>query len=199
MDQWPAPLRGKLNLVDIRSLLSVESVTYGCRVSASSIKHDNAGVGVFTNRRIVEGEVVCYYYGTIVYHDLSGRKEIHKTYGEGVMGVTADRFRKYALEVKVPEEHFQPLPERNNDRANRIPVSLVVPAPFCLGGFINDPKYVEGDKERNAVVDGRIKRREQNVFIRRTPAAGKTPSKLSANHLLIVEALRDMTWVKNCL
>ncbi|WP_425667885.1 hypothetical protein, partial [Escherichia coli] len=68
----------------------------------------------------------------------------------------------------------------------------IVPAPFCLGGKINDPKYVEGDKDRDAVEDGLKKRRTANVRVVRTPGTGRTPSQLKDNRLLSVQAIRDI-------
>ncbi|PXF46431.1 DNA adenine methyltransferase YhdJ [Gracilariopsis chorda] len=97
MDGWLRELQGRMNLENMKSLLAMEAVQYGLGVGKSTIRHEKAGVGVFATRRIAAGEVVCYFYGTLVYHDLSNQKEVHKTYGEGVMGVTKDRFRKYAV------------------------------------------------------------------------------------------------------
>ncbi|PXF40303.1 hypothetical protein BWQ96_09986 [Gracilariopsis chorda] len=179
MDGWPRELQGRMNLENMKSLLAMEAVQYGLRVGKSTIRHEKAGVGVFATRRIAAGEVVCYFYGTLVYHDLSNRKEVHKTYGEGVMGVKKDRFRKYAVKIEVYGQQFQSLPHRkqltnwHGKQAN--PILWVVPAPFCIAGYINYPKYVEGDKQLDAMVDGLVKKRKGNVRMKRTPKVGRKP------------------------
>lgn len=193
-DQWPSVLQGRMNLENMNSLLAMEAVHYGLRINKSTIRHDNAGVGVFATRRIAVGEVVCYFYGTLVYHDLTNRKEVHKTYGDGVMGVTKDRFRKYAVEVDVHGHQFSALPHRRtlSHGKQTNPILWVVPAPFCIAGYINDPKYVEGDKDLDAVEDGLGKKREANVRMKRTPGLGLNRRKLTDYRLIKLEALVEI-------
>lgn len=63
----------------------------------NSIRYEKECVGVIAYPVILVGEVVSYCYKALVYHDLSIRKEVCKTYGDGGIGVTKGNFPTYAV------------------------------------------------------------------------------------------------------
>ena len=68
----------------------------------------------------------------------------------------------------------------------------VVPAPFCITGYTNDPKYVEGDKDLDAAEDGLGKKREANVRMKRTPGLELNRRKLADYRLIKLETLVEI-------
>ena len=152
-DLWPESAQRVLDTTGAATLRGAEAVAYGLRVGPSLIKHERAGVGVFASKDIVVDNIVCYFYGTILY-----KEPMKKTYGSGIMGVHPFRFSKYAMQVQ------NTLKDNNGVVHDRI---FVCPAPLCIAGFINDAKYLEGDEEyrkRNLPT-----RRTTNVIIDSKP------------------------------
>lgn len=68
----------------------------------------------------------------------------------------------------------------------------MVPAPFCIAGYINDPKYVAGDKDLDAMVDGLVKKREANVQMKRSAGVGRTPTGITDYKFIKMEATADI-------
>ena len=96
----------------------------------------NAGLGVFAARDISKGEVVGYYYGTIVYHYLWNRRQVTKTYGDGVLWVTVGDYRKFGLMATVETSNFPVVKDRIEDGKLAI---HIVGAKFCVMTYINSP------------------------------------------------------------
>lgn len=142
-EHWPETSRSVLESIPSNHLLACEGVAYGLGVSRSLIKHKDAAVGVFARRTILPNEVVCYFYGTLVYQDMSGMNK-YTQYGTGIMSIRPKRFSRYAIELDTSV----------NDTNHVLKKSIYIcPAPFCIGGHINDPSYRKDDedyKSRNA-------------------------------------------------
>ena len=79
----------------------------------------------------------------MVYRDLGKRTAKRKTYGDGILEVTKEKFCKYALQVTVKSENFPMVTEFMNGYL----AVTIVPAEFCSVAYINDAPCDEGDLE----------------------------------------------------
>lgn len=84
------------------------------------------------------------------------------------MGTNRERFRRYAMQIGVDGTAFDDVNELGD---GRIPV-YIVPAPFCIGSYINDPRYHEDDRDFT-IANRLASKREPNVefMIMRTIAS----------------------------
>lgn len=117
--------------------MAAECQAQGIYVQRSTIKHKDAGFGLFAGNDFGSGEVICYYCGSLVYSNLSGKQQHHRTYGEGIMGVTVKEFETWAIQMDHPCRSLE-----GDGRA-----VWVVPATFWAVRYINDPRYLSGDRE----------------------------------------------------
>lgn len=123
-----------------RALMAAECEAHYISVQPSTIKQPKAGLGLFAWNNFGRDTVIGFYDGSLVYSNLNGRPQQHRMYGEGAMIVTVDDFQKRAIQLYRP---CQPM----KGTARKI---WVVTAKFCAARFINDPRYLPGDKERTS-------------------------------------------------
>ena len=138
-DKLPYNIKAKINGLDPNTLRLVGSVENNLIVAPSTVKHVGAGRGVFTTRSVGKGTVVAYFYGTLVYSDLGSGDNTMREYGSGIMSVTQAEFRKYAIDSDV-KANFG---ERTGLRS-----IYITPAKFCTARYINDPRYLDGDGDK---------------------------------------------------
>ena len=140
VSSWSALALAHVQGTDPSVLLALDCVEYGLMVRKSLIKHPSSGRGVFASKPIYQGNTIAYYYGALVYTNLSTRPQYSKLYGlGGMMGVDVKGFRQKAVRCKGPE---------HDTGGDEWPATYyIVPAPFCAAGFINDAKYMDGDEE----------------------------------------------------
>lgn len=72
-------------------------LTLVCRASGIFLKNlviprEDARHGMFAGHPVGAEEVVRFYDGSLQYLDLSGQKQLMKTYGVGVMSVSVEQF-----------------------------------------------------------------------------------------------------------
>lgn len=170
--EWPRQMQGKLTQENPDTLLACDAMAQGLITAKSTIKHPLAGNGVFAARMFQEGEKICYFYGTLVYHDLSKRSARQATYGDGLLGVTVDRFKTTSMQISVTGDEFRKL-STPGSRGQHI--MWITPAPFCVGGVINDARYRPEDLDFQLVQDGVVEKRTRNVIARLS--TGLTSSK----------------------
>lgn len=87
----------------------------------SNIIQDNAVYGMFIWRPFRTKDIVGYYYGTLLYSDLTLQKQVQKTYGEDNMSVKVETFNIWGLR----------LPKTFCDRAENKRGAWIVPDFFC--------------------------------------------------------------------
>lgn len=190
-DEWPQEMKHTLQRIPISELVAIESAAYNVYVAKSLIRHPHSGQGLFASKPFDTGDVICFYYGTLVYTDLSNRKSKTKRYADtGIMGVSVERFDHYALQVRTSGQAFDSVTDyRYGDRS-----VFVVPPPFCVGSYVNDYKYDEKDEERPA--DGDISSlpnaRSPNVAIQQVPRPVSSPEKIRDTDFLPVVALKQI-------
>lgn len=189
-DLWPVSLRRIFNNIDIDHALNSEATFYGLYMAPSLIKHKNSGLGVFAGKPFSPGDVVCLYYGTLVYHDLSKRRSKRMLYGDnGVFSVDKDRFRHYALQVKTSGQSFDAVRDfKGGDRC-----VYIVPYRFCIGALVNDYHYdvLDGDYatyiDRSSILSNE---RSENVAFIQYPRPVKSASSLSDPDLVVMKATK---------
>ena len=137
-DKWPSHVQNYLNSTSIDALLANESAFYNLLLAKSKIKHVQSGSGVFAGKRFVKGEILCHFYGTLVYRDLNKEGEPDVQYGSGVMATNKDNFGRYSMKARTVL--------KISGKRTKHDV-FIVPAKFCLAGFINDYRYNKGDEE----------------------------------------------------
>lgn len=161
--EWPRRYQSLLEQADPRVLRYIEAAKYGLMLSTSSIKHPEAGLGVFAAKTFREGDEICPYYGTLVYHYLGERKEKTKTYGEGILGVNVQRYKQYSLQFHTQGATFANV----RDQIDGKKAVCVVAAPFCIAGYINCHHYHEHDDDYNKAIgedfDPGFSKRKPNV------------------------------------
>ena len=188
MNRWSAELQGKFDSIDPLELRISEANQLGLILKRSNIKHEKSGMGVFAGRTIKMGEIVGYYYGTLVYHNLFKRKQVTKTYGNGVLAVTTERYRNYALQLTVKTENFDKVRDRMEDGFLSV---CIVPAPFCVMGYVNSPEYCRRDKDYKDFQDGKLKKaRKANCEFFHKEV--QSPKELHSHILQEVRALRNI-------
>lgn len=165
-ENWPRSLWYAFNQIDPRVLLLAEASSCSLAVAPSTIKHPNAGLGVFATKPFNEGDYICNYYGTLVYHALPDTTDTRKEYGVGNFKVDLFRYQNYAIQVSVRGTQFDKV--RNiNERGKHI---FIVPTEFNVGSYINEWFYLEGDLEKNKFDKKKLdKPRRENVRFIQTP------------------------------
>lgn len=181
LTQWSPIWRARFHGLKAEMLLAVECSAIGVTLKKSSIQHPNAGRGVFAARPIGKGTVVGYYYGSLVYEDLSAAGSRLKTYGENIMKVTKATFSKWANR----------LPETATDRNMVEHPVWIVPAPFCAMHFVKDGRYLSGDEAPEAEKLG--KERKNNVEFYQTESPSSATS-FRSYKILAVRALRNVRY-----
>lgn len=89
--------------------------------SRSSILLLSARLGVFAARPFERGAIVVYFYGSLVYENVTRLQQSGRVYGEHVMSVTAQTFKRLANK----------LPAKATDRPGKEDNVRVVRGLFC--------------------------------------------------------------------
>ena len=150
---WSRLWRQRLESADTQSLLSVECNANSVAVQPSRIRNPGAGMGLFATKNFGYNQVVGYYYGSLVYSELSNEPQRFRTYSDGVMGVTAHDFEKWSIKLDGTVQD-----KSGNNRS-----VWIVPAPWCAARFINDARYRNNDTEKN--LPDKLKRKVNLKFI----------------------------------
>lgn len=187
--KWTREFRGMLEQTDPKTLMITDYTNAGVFLAPSTIKHERAGMGVFASRTFAKGDRICSFFGTLVYHDLSLRGHVvHKTYGEGILGVTAKRFTAYSIQIMISGNAFSHI---KGSSQGKKPI-FIVPAPFCVAGYINDMRYHPNDEEYDLYLDNARDKTIGNIrkanarFTQSTPV--HHPSQLTDTDLIHIEA-----------
>lgn len=102
----------------------------------STISHLGYRLDLLACQTIGQVEVVGYYYCLLVFENLTMEGQKAKTYGEGVVQVTAESSRKWANDISKKivskDESEQKL--------------WIVPALFYVMLYINDVRHSRGDQ-----------------------------------------------------
>ena len=115
----------------------------GVFLASSTIKHEQPGMSVFSPRTFVKGDRISSFFGTLVYHNLSSRRNVvHKTYGENILRVTSKRFTAYSIQITIEGNTFSHI---KGSSQGKKPI-FIASAPFCVAGYINDIRYHPSDE-----------------------------------------------------
>jgi len=158
-------------------MLAVECSALGVERRPSTIKHDNAGMGLFAGRNFGKDEVVGYYYGSLLYMNLGKSRNSKKTVGKGFMKVNQEKFHKWALEVTG---------KGGMDWEGQKISIWIVPGPNCAMRYINDPRYLKSDRTPK-----KNRTRRANVVFS-TPERTLRPSTIVHHNAQTVVALRNI-------
>ena len=113
-----------MNNVDEKAARSFEATNLKLVLKPSTIKHPDAG------RAFAARDVVGHFCGTLIYGDIGSNSRLHKAYGSGILSVTSADYEKWAIR----------LPHKFIDAHSNKFEGFVVPAPFCIFRYINDPR-----------------------------------------------------------
>ena len=83
----------------------------------------------------VKGDIIGYYYGSLVYGDLGAKRRLHKKYGTGILSVSTPEFDRWAMKISY----------QFADADSNMYEGFVVAAPFCVCRYLNDPRYLPGE------------------------------------------------------
>lgn len=183
-DSWPQKYQSVFTLLNSETLLHGEAAQYDLMIGPSTIKHPASGRGVFATRTFHVSEVLCPFYGTLVYCDMERNAHKNKTFGEGLLSVDNKQFRTRSIQVNTDGKAFQKVKEHLNGRKA---VSIVPPS-FAVAGFINEASYFEGDKDYNKHQRGELQfPRKPNVSFVQTNVA-RSPKQLLSPDIVVVQA-----------
>lgn len=128
-------------MYNIGILLAVDSKAAGIFLKKSATANKNAERGVFAGIPIGAGDILGYYFRSLLYSDLGTQKQLKKTYGECVIIETMEKFLKWALKIQDTIV--------NGTVSERI--SWIVPTPFWCTWHSNDAKYLPREKATHMV------------------------------------------------
>lgn len=86
---------GMLYGLKVETLVAVNCRTLGVTLRKVLINHPPAGSGILPARWFTKDDVVGYYYGALVYENMTKRQHTKKTSGESFMQVTQKMFCKW--------------------------------------------------------------------------------------------------------
>lgn len=147
LDRWPLELRCRLQAEDLTAMRIAEAAALGLAVAPSTVDGGAAGLGVFVLHDVLPGVQLAPFYGALVYCDLSKvRESLSSRYAGdvlGVLGTTQVDYTSRAMQVRVDKHKWRaaaaPIRGGSGDwRTHRERGVAVRPAPFCVGGFVND-------------------------------------------------------------
>jgi len=139
VDNWAQSVRANLLTVESSYLLAVDAMYQKVYVAPSSIP--NAGNGLFSRDGFEVGDLVGYYYGSLVYSNLYNSKR--SSHGRDATAFSTTRFRDYALQIKHADRSCL-IPS-----ARKLPIFLI-PFEFCVCAMINDPKRISSVESMEA-------------------------------------------------
>lgn len=170
---------GALLREDVDEFLSVECCENEMSMKKSTIQHQKAGLRVFAERHIIKNQIVRYYYGSLIYSDLTPGQHTAKWYGEGMMAVTVEAFCTWANRI----------PEMVTDRERKEHPVWIVAAQFCLMRYVNDERYFPGDTSGKAE---RVKIPRDNNVVFPQQHSPRTIAEFQDYALLAVETRRNI-------
>lgn len=83
--------------LDVGSLLPHESSVYDAHIKPFTIANSRADMGCFAISKFRDGDVIRYYYGTLVYQFMVDVLNACGFHGEYFMAVTREQFYSSAL------------------------------------------------------------------------------------------------------
>lgn len=134
--QWSYKCRGRFHSTAVDILQALDSTAQVLTVKASTIPHNTSVLCVFAARQLEKGRNLGYYYGSLVYSGLHAERSTTKVYGEDMMLVALEVFRAFDNEII----------ERARDWNVEDHPLWIVLEPFCAMRYINDRRYLPGDK-----------------------------------------------------
>ena len=156
---WPGTYFDRRNTECAVSVQSVEGCNLKLCIAPTSIRHSEAGLGVFTQRASSKGKTVGFYYGTLIYRDIS-KAQGSPRYGNCVLWITKEQFRKWAFKVGTSG-----MACNTNARSfkERIASVFIVPSKFCVCAYTNYSRYRLGYKDKAAFLGNKQRSRKANT------------------------------------
>lgn len=176
LHKWPRNLESLYHTTDQVSLLAHEMSVRKVYRAPSLIKHPKAGFGLFAGRAFTKGEIIGFYYGTLIYADMDLPSHRHRIIGYGVLQVNRERFNHFGLDLI--DEGGDPEGVRK---------MWIVPGVGCAMAYINDPRYLD-DEQLPPLKDRRTANVEfvQNIRTLR-------PRDVSTHKAMVAKATTDIS------
>ena len=189
LSKWPKSIQQRFEALETKDLMNTEMGRYSCFVKKSSIKHPKAGMGLFAGQSFEAGDTICFYFGTLVYHDLQKRKSKTNIYGGSeIMGTTAQRFRDYAIQIDTSGVAFNEIQASAHGKR----AVYIVPPGWCIGSYINDYHYRRDDLDYKKYMDPKStvpNERRPNVKFEQVPNPISNIPTLHSYNSVTVKAL----------
>lgn len=147
----------------------------------------NIVCGVFLAIAFDTEDLMCFYYGTLVYQNLiaaRGTKQLHGDFG--IMGVNKSRFMHNAMHIGTAGHQFNEVTSFTDGER----CVYIVPALFCVLTYINDGSYSSRDVEHDPAKFP--VRRQNNVELFQQPSPARRVSDLVDPTLITVRAIRTI-------
>ena len=150
LGKWDAEYQARFEQVDVDHMLNVDATVQGL-CTTTSLNDGKMQRKVFATKAFKQGDVICKFYGSIVYQDLSKLPKSRKKYGNGMIGVSQEEFKLYGRRMFVGGPQFQSL--LNEHLIHGKQYVYIVPAKFCVSRYIQKVHCSEtGDTEQEGNV-----------------------------------------------
>lgn len=136
MTLWTTKCRVRMNIYDQGTLLAVKYGAHSLLVIQSSIRHEQARLGVISQSPFRSSEIIDYYYGNIVCSDMQGQLGEWKRYGKDIIEVNMRMPEKWSLKVPMLVEDM-----------DGVKTSVwIMSAPFCIIKFVKHARLLPADE-----------------------------------------------------
>lgn len=132
---WDENYYSKLEQLDIETALNIDAISQGIMMIKlnNEEEEEEEKMKYVAMRSFQKDQVVCTFYGTLVYHEVTNLESTTKTYGNGIMGVTQNEIEKYGKKIFIYGK---------NDETNNLPkihgksYVTIVPSKFCIARYL---------------------------------------------------------------
>lgn len=142
---------------------------------------------MYCNESFQKDQVVCTFYGTLVYIDMINFPSGKRIYGNGVMGVRPEEVNKYGKKVFIygTGEQFKNLPNVYGKQ-----YVTIVPSKFCIGRYLI---HEHAEKEGNLKLYETVNRiGELNQLIRHSVVQVRAKDWIKAGDEIFMTSTMDM-------
>lgn len=132
---WTLSWRLWPKMFEVCSLIVVDCGTFGAKIETSNNSRDRVGCGVVSVQSFDAEEVVWYYYGRLVYSNLTTEKRVRERCGDVGLFIAVDDFL----------HERSKLPETFLAHAGKKRSAWKVSACLCCTQFTSDSGFLPGD------------------------------------------------------
>lgn len=146
--QWDSEHQARIEQVYWKDLLDADASCQGLMLTnvTEDINSSNTS-RCYASSSFQPGDIVCHYFGTIVYNDISKLGSCKKTYEDGIIGINQDEYKRYGYKLYVYGNRFASI----NDNQFRKKYITLVPSRFTAARYIRQIQTDGSDNSKSNV------------------------------------------------